>query len=365
MICNNFNDYFSTIAENILTSSKHPILNSFDKYLTNSPENSSVFEPCDPSEVNLLINQLNPLKSSGPNGIPTKIMQMISNIICVPLSKIYNIPIPTGTHPDKLKNANVIPIFKKGSRLIISNYRPISLLSNLNKIFEKITYKRIYEFLEKHNILYDLQFGFRAKHSTTHALINITEKIRLALDNGKSACGIFIDLQKAFDTVNHDILLKKMNHYGFRGKINEWLRSYLCERNQKVIINGISSESRFIHHGVPQGSVLGPILFLLYINDLHNCIKNSTTFHFADDTNLLNISHNYKKEVNKDLKSLVQWLKANKISLNNDKTELIYFHKVNNTIPTDNMIKLNGKKLYPSKKIKYLGVYLDETLSSN
>ena len=159
-----------------------------------------------------------------------------------------------------------------------------------------------------------------------------------------------------------------MNHYGFRGKINEWLRSYLCERSQKVTINGISSESRVIHHGVPQGSVLGPILFLLYINDLHNCIKHSTTFHFADDTNLLNISHNYKKrkkEVNKDLKLLVQWLRANKMSLNNDKTELIYFHKVKNTIPTDNMIKLNGKKLYPSKKIKYLGVYLDETLSGN
>ena len=351
-ICNNFNDYFSTIAESILTSSKHPILNSFDKYLTNSPGNSFVFEPCDPTEVNLLINQLNPSKSSGPNGIPTKIMQMISNI-CVPLSKIYNIPIPTGTHPDKLKHANVIPIFKEGSRLIISNYRPISLLSNLNKIFEKIMYKRIYAFLEKHNILYDLQFGFRAKHSTTHALINITEKIRSALDSGKVACGIFIDLQKAFDTVNHDILLKKMNHYGFRGKINEWLRSYLCERNQKVTINGISSESRAIHHGVPQGSVLGPIFFLLYINDLHNCIKHSTTFHFADDTNLLNISCNYKtlkKEVNKDLKLLVQWLRANKISLSNDKTEMIYFHKVNNTIPTDNKIKLNGKKLYPSKK---------------
>ena len=218
-------------------------------------------------------------------------------------------------------------------------------------------YKRIYAFLEKHNILYDLQFGFRAKHSTTHALINITEKIRSALDSGKVACGIFIDLQKAFDTVNHDILLKKMNHYGFRGKINEWVRSYLCERNQKVTINGISSESRVIHHGVPQGSVLGPILFLLYINDLHNCIKHSTTFHFADDTNLLNISCNYKtlkKEVNKDLKLLVQWLRANKISLNNDKTEMVYFHKVNNTIPTDNKIKLNGKKLYPSKNIYIL-----------
>ena len=135
-ICNNFNDYFSTIAENFLTSSKHPILNSFDKYLTNSLENSFVFEPCDPTEVNLLINQLNPSKSSGPNGIPTKIMQMISNI-CVPLSKIYNIPIPTGTHPDKLKHANVIPIFKKGSCLIISNYRPISLFQILTKYLKK------------------------------------------------------------------------------------------------------------------------------------------------------------------------------------------------------------------------------------
>ena len=137
-----------------------------------------------------------------------------------------------------------------------------------------------------------------------------------------------------------------------------------------MIVNHLDSIGKqlVIHHGVPQGSVLGPILFLLYINHLHNCIKHSTTFHFADDTNLLNISHNYKKlkkEVNKDLKLLVQWLRANKISLNNDKTELIYFHKVNNTIPTDNMIKLNGKKLYPSKKIKYLGVYLDETLSGN
>ena len=118
------------------------------------------------------------------------------------------------------------------------------------------------------------EFGFRAKHSTTHALIYITEKIRSALDDGKVACGIFIDLQKAFDTVNHKILLKKMDHYGFRGKVNEWLRSYLCERSQKVTINGFASESRVIHHGVPQGSVF------LYINDLHNCMKHSTTLHF-------------------------------------------------------------------------------------
>ena len=365
-ICERFNDYFSNIAENILKCSKQPLLKSFDEFLNNPLSHSFVFEPCDPSEVRLLINELNPSKASGPNGIPTKIMQMISNIICTPLSKIYNISVPSGTHPEKLKYANVIPVFKKGSRLLISNYRPISLLSNLNKIFEKLMYKRIYAFLEKYNILYDLQFGFRAKHSTTHALISITEKIRSALDAGKVTCGIFIDLQKAFDTVNHEILLKKLYHYGFRGKINDWFRSYLSERKQKVTINGFVSENKVINHGVPQGSVLGPILFLLYINDLHSCIKHSTTYHFADDTNLLNISSNYKtltKEINKDLKSLVMWLSANKISLNNDKTEIIYFHKANNVIPSDNKIKLNGKRLLPSKKIKYLGVYLDETLS--
>ena len=365
-ICNTFNDYFSTIAENILKSGKRPILKTYDKYLTNPIGNSFVFKDCDPCEINSLINDLNPLKASGPNEVPAVILQMISKIICVPLSKIYNISILTGTHPEKLKHANVIPVFKKGSRLLISNYRPISLLSNLNKIFEKMMYKRIYAFLEKNNILYDLQFGFRAKHSTTHALINITEQIRSALDAGKVTCGIFIDLQKAFDTVNHEILLQKMNHYGFRGITNEWLRSYLSERKQKVTINGFVSESSVINHGVPQGSVLGPVLFLLYINDLHDCIKHSTTYHFADDTNLLNIGPNYKtlkKHLNEDLKSLVKWLTANKISLNNDKTELIYFHKPNHTIPRDNKIKLNGKKLFPSNNIKYLGVYLDETLN--
>ena len=130
---------------------------------------------------------------------------MISKEISSPLSKIYNIAVMTGTHPEKLKLVNVIPIYKKGSRLLVSNYRPISLLSNLNKIFEKINYKRVYSFIERNECLYTFQFGFRAKHSTTHALINITEKIRSALDQNKVSCGIFVDLQKAFDTVNHEI----------------------------------------------------------------------------------------------------------------------------------------------------------------
>ena len=195
---------------------------------------------------------------------------------------------------NQLRRPHALPIFKKGSRLLVSNYRPISLLSNLNKILEKIMHKRVYAFLEKYKILYELQFGFRTGYSTTHALVHMTEAIRSALDSGSVTCGIFVDFQKAFDTVNHEILLKKLEHYDFGGVIHNWFHSYLTRRKQKVVINGFESESKDLLHGVPQGSVLGPILFLIYINDLHRCIKYSTTYHFADDTNLLHISKNYK-----------------------------------------------------------------------
>ena len=363
-ICNKFNDYFSTVADKILAKNKTPILQRFDKFLPKSNPNSFVFEPSTPNEVFLLITKLNINKGTGPNGIPTDILKAINNIICIPLSMIYNMCIAKGIHPSKLKLAHALPIFKKGSRLLVSNYRPISLLSNLNKIFEKIMHKRIYAFLEKYDILYNLQFGFRSKYSTTHALIHMTETIRLALDSGNVTCGVFVDFQKAFDTVNHEILLSKLEHYGFRGVINDWFRSYLTDRKQKVAINGFESECKTMNHGVPQGSVLGPILFLIYINDLHNCIKHSITYHFADDTNLLNISKNYKslqRKVNYDLFQLHKWLTANKISLNDCKTELIYFRKGG---PAPNLkIKLHGKTLVPTKTVKYLGVYLDEFLS--
>ena len=370
LVCNNFNDYFVNIADNILNKRKYGGNKQFTEYMKNPVNSSFVFNPCDPEEVELLINLLSVSKASGPNGIPTNILQMISKEISPALSKVFNIAVQTGTHPERLKLVNVIPIFKKGSRLLVSNYRPISLLSNLNKIFEKLMYRRMYDFIEKNNVLYSLQYGFRAKHSTTHALISITEKIRSALDGNKVSCGIFVDLQKAFDTVNHEILLKKLYHYGFRGIVNDWFRSYLNDRKQKVGLNGFESDIKTLRHGVPQGSVLGPILFLLYINDLHNCIQHCHTYHFADDTNLLNISDNYKtlqKQVNTDLANLSNWLLANKISLNKDKTELIYFHKVRSPLPSDSdiKIKLNGSTLSHTGKIKYLGVYLDETLSGS
>ena len=260
----------------------------------------------------------------------------------------------------------MIPVFKKGSKIDVSNYRPISLLSNIGKVFERLMHSRLYKFLEKFQCLYKLQFGFRKNHSTTHTLIDIVENIRKSIDEGNYACGVFIDLQKAFDTVNHDILLSKLKHYGIRGIPLKWFQTYLGDRSQYVTINGTSSTVKNITTGVPQGSILGPLLFLLYINDLNNCIKHATTYHFADDTNLLEINSSLKKlnkNINSDLSSLVKWLRANKISLNANKTELVIFKSKHKNINKNLNFRISGQRITPVHSLKYLGVKLDANLT--
>ena len=229
-------------------------------------------------------------------------------------------------------------------------------------------HQRLNKFLEESNCFYKLQFGFRLNLSTNNALFSIIENIQTDLDNGDFAAGVFIDLKKAFDIVNHDILLKKLEYYGVRGLLRDWFQSYLKNRKQFVSISNSTSNTNEITTGVPQGSGLGPQLFLLYINDLHRSVKYSKTYHFADDTNIM---QSYKfldvlsKNLNKDLKSLSQWLKANKLCLNVSKTELIIFHRNTAIIDHTLKLKLDGKRLSPSQSVKYLGVILDEHLQWN
>ena len=272
----------------------------------------------------------------------------------------------TGEYPDLLKVVKVIPIHKGGSTQEVNNYRPISLLSIFDKIIEKLMHKKLYTFLECNNILFCNQFGFRKNNSTIYALAQITEMIKVSIDIGKFGCGIFIDLRKAFDTVNHEILLTKLEHYGIRDNLLNWFMSYLSNRKQYVSINGLSSEPLEINCGVPQGSVLGPLLFLLYINDLPN-ISNVLDFYlFADDTNIYYESDSLQeleKTINKELQKLYLWLNVNRLSLNIDKTNYIIFHPYNKPMKEHITIKINKKAIKEKEFIKYLGVFIDSTLS--
>ena len=365
-ISNSFNEYFSSIATKLREAMPKSNID-FNKYLGASNPNSLFLSPVTPKEIEDEISLLDNNKSSGINSISPIILKKLKPKISIPLSSLFNLSFETGIFPEILKYAKIIPVYKlKGSILDVQNYRPISLLSNIDKLFEKIMHYRVSRFLETCQCIYPLQFGFRKKHSTAHALLNIIELIKSALDQSKFACGIFVDFSKAFDTVDHQILLQKLSHYGIRGVGNKWFESYLSGRKQFVTIDKTDSQLKDVIYGVPQGSVLGPLLFLIYINDLHKAIKYSIVHHFADDTNLLYTNkslNSIHKKMKIDIKLLVQWLLANKISLNAGKTEVIIFRHHLKKVNMRFILKINGKKIYPSRMVKYLGVILDENLS--
>ena len=219
-IVNIFNDYFSTIAEK--TNAKVRFSNkSFDEFFQHPNKNSFFLRPTSSDEITNLILSLNKSKSVGPNGLPTKILKLLKNHISLQLTNIFNLSFSTGVFSSGFKIAKVMPIHKRETKLKCSNYRPISLLSNIDKILEKLMHNKIFEFFEKYKLICPLQFGFRQHYSTSYALLNPSESIMKALDEGSFACGMFVDLEKAFDTVDHNVLLKKLDHYGVRGISNK------------------------------------------------------------------------------------------------------------------------------------------------
>ena len=263
-IANYFNDYFSNTGPNLASNIQptHPPL-SFTDYLSNPNTNSFFFTPVNEYEIVNIVKDLQNKKSSGHDTINISIIKKSISSICKPLAHIVNTSFMTGIVPSQLKIAKVIPVFKKGDPNCIENYRPISILSCFSKIFEKCVYARTIKYLDKYNILTKSQFGFRSKHSTTHALLDFIDKVSNAIDDSKHTIGIFLDLSKAFDTIDHQILLHKLSFYGIRGIPLEWFRSYLSNRSQYCSINGINSSSGILTYGVPQGSILGPLLLFI------------------------------------------------------------------------------------------------------
>ena len=327
IICEKFNDFFINVGPSL--SKKIPPQNSSpDDYIKTKVIYSLYLEPVTESENTKLVTSL---KSAAPgyDNLRSTILKLSLPFICTPLTYLSNLSLQ-GVFPEELKIANVIPLFKCDNPELFNNYRPVSVLCSVSKVFEKIMYNRLRSFLDEHKTLFSYQFGFRKSHSTYMALMTLMDNLINFLDNGEYVIGIFLDFSKAFDTVDHGILLQKLSSYGVRGEALLWFQSYLSNRYQFVTYDGVSSEKKEVKCGVPQGSILGPLLFLIYINDLSDVCKCSLPILFADDTNFFyhgNDLHVTENSCNKELVDISKWLKVNKLSLNIKKTHYMIFSR--------------------------------------
>ena len=364
-ISNLFCNHFSSIAVNLDNSIPASPLDPL--YCMPQPKaNSCLIIPTTPCEVISIIMKLEN-KSGDINTIPVFIYKLISRSIAPILCDIFNSSVGSGIFPETLKLAKVVPIYKSKNRKIPSNYRPISILLTVSKIMEKIMKMRVSKFINAGNILYDKQFGFREGYSTSDAVLELVDKCATALDSKLYTIAVFLDLSKAFDTVNRQIMIRKMCSLGFRGVVGEWFDSYLCNRRMYVDVNGEHSVTRTLNIGLPQGSVTSPYLFSLYVNDMHRSSDKLSFLHFADDTTIFlsgdNLTTLYA-DMNEELEKVNQWLQSNRLSLNTDKTKYMLFTHKNVDHQSFN-IKINNSVISHVNHIKFLGITIDRRLNYN
>ena len=310
-IANAFNEYFISIGPSLANQMDKN--NNFRKYLRNPSESCLHFEPITEHKTMRIIENLKNKTSTGIDGLSNQLIKMAKNVLVKPLTIIINQMIVTGIFPDQLKISKVIPLYKAKDQTILSNYRPIALLPSISKIFEYVLLEQITNYFLDNNMLSPQQYGFRSNHSTELAALNLVDELTYKLDRGTIPLNIYMDLSKAFDTLIHEILISKLKHYGVRGEAIDLIRSYLYQRQQLVEFNGCLSDMRYIETGVLQGSVLGPLLFSIYINDLPSCSDMFKMIMYADDTTLLcdlSNDHDIETLLNNELCKITDWLQA-------------------------------------------------------
>ena len=369
VIANKFGKYFSNVGKefaNRVGDPKNKIAYYSDKIIRNP--NSIYLHPTSEIEIRQLIENLPNKTSGGYDNISNILLKKICPIITQPLVLIFNLSLIKGVFPSRMKLSEVIPLHKGKESYYTTNYRPISLLLTISKLLEKVVYKRTYKFLNKTNQFYSSQYGFRSSHSCEDAICELMGEVLKNRENAKFTAALYLDLSKAFDTLEPTVLYHKLEKYGIRGICLKWFRSYLTNRKLRTkcnLTNGTEySEWYDVEYGTPQGSCLGPLLFLIFCNDLYRNLEFLECLQFADDTTLY-YGHKNKNFLlcclEHDLEIISDWFKANKLTLNVNKTVFMLFHPKGHKM--NEKIKFEDKIISNSHETKFLGIWLNDNLS--
>ena len=370
----NFKEFYSKLAESLLEKLPPAPKRYGKEYLTNfykgsnSETNNFKFSKVSQKDILILLNNIDSTKAAGIDNISGKFIKDGAQALVLPITQICNLSIKLSSFPKYCKVAKVIPIFKKGSKTDTKNYRPISLLPLISKIIEKVIHDQTQHYLSEKNLLYKYQSGFRSSYSTDSCLSFLSDTIAKGFDSGLYTGMILIDLQKAFDTIDHEILIEKMKFLGFSKNVLKWFQCYLSNRIFFVSINDCISNIGNVTCGVPQGSILGPLLFLLYVNDMSESVDSKLLL-YADDSCLVFQDRDPKvieRQLNKDFTNICDWFIDNKLSIHfgEEKTKSILFTSKRKKNRESNLdIVYKDIKIKQYSKVTYLGCVLDESLS--
>jgi len=372
VISNEFNRFFASVSHTNDDRATNTQQGDFINYLTPNITSTFSFTMVNANDIVNVCNELESKQSKGHDGLSPALLKKIVCIIKEPLALIFNQSVMNGIFPCELKLSKITPLFKKNNPEHFDNYRPIAILPAISKIFEKVMHKQIYQYFSSHNLLFNSQYGFRTNHSTELAALHLCSEISKKLDNKETPFSVFLDLSKAFDLLDHHILLSKLNHYGFDAMSLALCKNYLTNRKQFVCYEQETSDTIEILKGVPQGSILGPLFFIIYINDIYLSSAKLNFILFADDTTAFSTLENFDinknddtvqigNAINQELNKIDAWIVANKLKLNTSKTKAMCFHIKQKDIKYPKLF-LNNAEVELVKHFNFLGIIIDESL---